>query len=283
MRFRQSLLKTWMTCPMQAKFAHIDGLPQPENFKAVFGTIIHYALEQYNTVLAGDVEAAIAIFEDLWLNPEKLGLNPTVMPRMTTYGGLRQKGPEILWDYHRRLEWENRTVLATEHSFCVPFGRHQLSGTVDLVELRRNHKGHDLVRVVDFKTSSYKPSIISLAYNIQFTVYTWASLQREFWVGTEEFPGVPDGEAIYEQLLDVPRRAIWVHLWTGTELDAGTRDAVDFNRVHRLCDEIERAVEHEVYVPDISHESCTVCPYTEPCGVDVERAKALTQEEMAWA
>lgn len=283
MLFRQSLLKTWMACPLQAKYAHIDGLPQPENFKAAFGTVIHYCLERFNTDLAGDVDAAIEIFDDIWANPEKLGLNPTVMPRMTSYSGLRQRGPEILRDYARRLVWENREVLATEHTFLVPFGRHAFTGTVDLVELRRNHKGKDLVRVVDFKTNSRKPMITELAYNIQFTVYTWASLQREFWVGNgEDYPAVPYGEEHFEAFAEVPRRGIWVHLWTGSELDAGTRDEADFRRLHRLCDEIERAIEAEVFVPDISAATCGICPYTEPCGVDLDRAKGQREEELSW-
>jgi hypothetical protein len=244
--------------------------------------VIHYCLEQYNTTLHGDVEAAVALFEDLWHNPEKLGLNPTVMPHMTSYGGLRQKGPEILRDYARRLRWENRTVLATEHTFLVPFGRHELSGTVDLVEMRRNHKGHDLVRVVDFKTNSRKPTMAELAYNIQFTVYTYASLQREFWVGNGELPGLPNGEFIYNALQNVERRSIWYHLWTGTELDAGTRAEADFRRLHRLCDEIERAIEAGVFVPDISAETCGICPFTEPCGVDIPTAEERFEDELAW-
>lgn len=283
MLFRQSLLKTWMACPLQAKFAHIDGLPQPENYKAAFGTVIHYCLEQFNTTLAGDVEAAVEMFEDLWASPDKLGLNPTVMPRMTSYGGLRQRGPEILRDYARRLDWENRRVLATEHTFKVPFGRHEFTGTVDLVELRQNHTGKDLVRVVDFKTNSRKPLITELAYNIQFTVYTWASQQREFWVGNgPDYLALPNGAELFDSLAEVPRRGIWVHLWTGSELDAGTRDEEDYRRLHRLCDEIERAIEAEVYVPDISAETCGICAYTQPCGVDLDRAAHQREEELAW-
>lgn len=282
MRFRQSFLKTWMACPLQARFNYIDGLPQPENWKAAFGTVIHFCLEHFNTDLAGDVEAAVDLFEQLWAEPELLDLHPTVMPRMTTYGGLRQKGPEILRDYARRLEWENRTVLATEHTFLVPFGRHEFTGTVDLLELRRNHKGNDLVRVCDFKTNTRKPSYTELALNIQFTVYSWASEQPEFWVGSDEFPGLPDGEALFEQLRDVPRRSIWLHLWSGAELDGGTREEADYRRLTRLCDEIEHAIEAEVYVPDISGDTCIFCPYTEPCGVDIERVRATPEEEMAW-
>lgn len=272
-----------MACPLQAKFAYVDMLPEPTNFKAAFGTIIHYCLEHLNYDL--DVDKAKATFEDLWHNPEKLGLHPTVMPKMTTYAGLRAKGLDILDTFAAKYRWENRVLVATERQFLVPFGRHELTGTVDLVEVRQNHKGKDVLRVCDWKTNTRKPSFTELALNIQFTVYTWATLQREFWVGNgEEFPGLPNGEALFEELGGLERRSIWYHLWTGTELDAGSRGEADFQRLYRVCDQIEAAINADVYVPDISGETCIFCPYVAPCtGIEIPRGAELMEQEAAWA
>lgn len=290
MRFRQSTLKLWMGCPLQVKFRALDEGPQAENFKACFGTIIHYCLEHLNHDL--DVDKAKATFEDLWHNPEKLGLNPTVMPKYTTYSGLRTKGLEILDGWAASYRWENRVLVATEHRFLVPFGRHELTGTVDLLEIRQNHKGVDLLRVCDWKTNTRKPSYTELALNIQFTAYTYATLQPEFWVGHDEvdedgtlmYPGLPDGAAWFDDLASMDRRSIWYHLWTGAELDAGSRGETDFARLYRVCEEIDRAVEADIYVPDISGETCIFCPYVKPCtGIEIPRGADLMEQKAAWA
>jgi len=282
MRFRQSFLKRFMSCPAQAKFAEIDQLPEPENFKQVFGTIVHYCLEQMNLGMPPD--AALALFDDLWLNPDKLGCNPTVMPRMTSYGGLSNKGAEILHNFAGKYRWEDRTFVASEHRFLVPFGRHELTGTIDLLELRKNHKGTELLRVCDYKTNTRKPTWAELAANIQFTVYSYATTQREFWVGNgDEFPGLPNGEEMFEALTNVARRSIWYHLWTGQELDAGTRSEAEFRRLYRLCDQIDKAIQLDVFVPDISGSTCIFCPFTEPCGLVIPTADELIEQEAAWA
>lgn len=284
MRFRQSTLKTWMACALQARFAHIDKLPQKQNAKASFGTCIHHALAMFNET--GDEEAAVEDFQHYWHNPEKLGVEPEVWPKFTTYGGLREQGIQIIRDYVEKLQWEQRTVVAVEHPFLVPFGDHELSGTVDLVEMRKNHKGQDVLRVVDYKTNTRQPTKGELAVNIQFTVYTYATLQREFWTGVEGDPDHPplfNGDFMFGAFSEVARRGIWYHLWTGKEIDAGTRADSDFMRMYRLCQEIARAVELEVYVPTISGDSCTVCDYANgPCPVQIPERAERAAEDAAW-
>lgn len=284
MRLRQSTIKRFMSCPAQVRFAEIDQLPEPENWKQFFGTAIHFCLEKLNLGQV-DTEQAKTLFLDLMQNPEKLACNPTVMPKMTTFGGLENKGLWILDNFAGKYRWEDRQLVATEHQFLVPFGRHELSGTVDLIELRDNHKGKRILRVCDYKTNTRKPSFTELAVNVQFTVYSYATQQREFWVGNgADYPGLPDGEAMFEALADVERRSIWYHLWTGAELDAGTRGEADIGRLYRVCDEIERAIELDVFVPDISGETCIFCPYVKPCcDVDIPSPDELIEQEAAWA
>jgi hypothetical protein len=282
MRFRQSTLKTWCACPLQAKFRHIDHEPHLQSAKASFGTCIHFALAHYNET--GDIETAIELFEHYWHNPEELGVEPQVWPKFITFDGLRTKGLEILRDYDDKLKWEDRRVITTEHRFLVPFGEYELEGTLDLLELRRNYRGNDIMRVVDYKTNTTKPRKAQLFVDIQFTVYSFASMQREFWVGNgDEFPPIDNGEYLFDCFKDLERRAIWYHLWTGSDMDAGTRDEPDFMRLYRVCQEIEKAVAADVYVPNISGESCTFCDYANgPCPVTIPTAEELREDEAAW-
>ncbi len=276
MIFRQSLISTWLGCPLQAKFKEIDLLPRRQSGKATFGTVMHHCLEKFNKGLP--LDETVALFYHLWENPEVLNAAPDYWPRMITYGGLREKGPEILRLYAEKVKWENRTVIAGEHSFLVPFGDDFLQGTVDHIEFRKAGNGHPTLRVVDFKTNSKQPNVMELKFNIQFTTYIYASLQPEFWLGSEAFPGVLDGEKWFEKLEKVPRRGVWYALMSNKEFDAGKRDDGDFMRLYRACQEIKRAIDKEVYVPDISADTCLWCDYTSNCGIEIPSREELLDE-----
>ena len=164
MKFSASQISSWMSCSLQAKFAYVDQRPQVQNASATFGTCVHDALEHYNE--SGDMDAAVAKFLHTWANPEVLGVAPEVWPKRVTYGGLRELGVQMITEYHESVSWSKREVIGAEHRFHVPFGEHTLSGIVDLVEFTSNK-----LKIVDYKTSAYKPNLDSLYLNIQMTVY----------------------------------------------------------------------------------------------------------------
>lgn len=281
------MLNTWERCPLQAKFLHLDRLPEPTGSKAAWGTCLHHALEQYNRT--GDVETAVKAFLESWDNPEQLGLNIEVWNKGSQFGSMRQRGVDILKEYHERLRFESRQVIAVEHKFLVPFGEHEISGIVDLLELRNNHKGKQVLRVCDYKSQSRRPTYTALNLNLQMSFYVYATYQPEFWTGVAsepDRPGIPNGEWWYEMLADTPRRAIWIHLQDSSkEFDAGDRDDADFQRVYRLCCEIAHAIEVGVFIPNISFDSCGICAFAEnQCPMPIPAPRAVQiEEEHSWA
>lgn len=166
MKFNASMLKTYMDCPLKARFQEVEKLPRLQNAKATFGSCVHMALEDFNK--HGNVDVSIKLFKELWDDPSKAGLSIDVWPKFTTYGGLRKRGIEIMQEYADRHKWETRTVVATEHRFCVPFGEHHLSGIVDLVEKKKSGKGKNVLRIVDYKTNTKQPNLAQLRLDIQF-------------------------------------------------------------------------------------------------------------------
>lgn len=267
MKFSASMISTWSKCALQAKFGYVEKLPQLQNAAASFGTCVHDALEQYNA--DGDIQAAVNRFLLTWEHPEMLDRAPDIWPKRMTYSGLRETGVKILLDYHEGVVWSNREVIGAEHKFAVPFGDHVLSGIVDLIEYIPKQPSGTL-KIVDYKTSGYRPNYNSLYLNIQFSIYMYASLQPEFWMGyddgTGKYPGMANGEELFDRFKDVKRQAIWSHLRTNKEFDCGPRDDMDFMRLYRCCEEIRRALEHEVFVPNISGDTCTLCAFTDSCG-----------------
>lgn len=267
-RFSASRLKTYSECPLKGHFKYDELIPEPQNAKATYGVIIHDALRLYNET--GDLDAAKKHFRTGWENPERLGLAPDWWPKGATYGGLRSQGVEVLERYHESLMWDTREVIACEHPFLVPFGRYELTGFVDLLELRRSGNGRRTLRVIDYKGGSFVPRQLELHLDLQFTTYMLAVDQPEFWTGdgTPKFPPLPGGLERYEELRDVPRRAIWYHLNSQKEIDAGPRKDEDFFRMYRLCEEIVRAERAKVFVPRIG-SACQLCSFTKECGIEV--------------
>lgn len=280
MRFSASRLKVWMNCPLQATFKYDQHLPELNSGKTVFGSCIHQALEHYNQ--HGDVDKAIKEFRKIWADPSLIGRTIDYWPRYTTFEGLRTRGVEVLRTYDASLKWDAREVIATEHKFLVPFGKYELTGFVDLLELRKSGKGKNTLRIIDFKSSSRKPTLAQLYTDIQFSTYLYASMQPEFWKGNGvDFPPIANGDWWYETMKDMPRRAIWWHLWDNKEMDAGARDDADFMRLYRVCEQIERATQLQVFVPKIG-EACTFCPYTEPCGITIPTQEEVREDQEAW-
>lgn len=250
---------------MQAKFRYIDKLPDVSNAYSAFGSCIHHALDHYNRT--ADVEAAVAVFVDVWDDPSKIDKAFDYWPKYTSYSGMLNRGIDMLREYHEKQKWENRIVIASEHKFNVPFGDHRISGIVDLLEMKKSGRGKNTLKIVDYKTSSKPPRITELKLNIQFTAYFYASMQPEFWLGDEGNPGHPDGQNLWDRLQDAPRAAFWYQLNSNKEINVGERDDADFRRMYRAVTEIARALELGVFVPNISGDTCLYCPYTDPCGV----------------
>lgn len=295
MRMSASRLKTWMNCPLQAKFKYVDNEPVDfDGAKAVFGKCVHAALEYYNNS-GGDVDTAIKIFLNYWHNPEKIG-SPNDRIRWPshigyTFGSLKNRGIQIVQWMHDNQRWDDREVVATEHPFVVPFGPFELTGFVDLLELRKSGNGHTILKIVDYKTAARRPNKAELSLDPQFTIYDYASRQREFWCGwplpdgtiDPRFPGLPNGEWLYELHKTTPRRSIWFHLWDPKEIDCGTHDEADYGRLFRVCEQIRRAEQLQVFVPKIG-DACLFCDFTEICPTEpvVKTIEDFQAEETAW-
>ncbi len=281
MRLSASRLKTWMDCPLQAKFKYVDKLPSRQNAAATFGNCVHAALEQF--CRDHDLDRALKMFEDYWTYPEKLGITPQTWPRGTSFGGYMERGKNSLRMYAESAKWINREFIASEHNFCVPFGEFELTGKVDLLEFSKDKNGDDTVKVTDFKSNARAPFVANLRLNVQFTVYDLASRQKEFWLGTPQFDAAGNKDAdtfpplslpntlfntpedAWERAQKCTRSPTWFGLMQAKEWDCGERNESDYMRLYRVAKEIEKALEHNVYVPNISGDTCGICPYVEPC------------------
>lgn len=274
MRFSASRIKSWSNCSLQAHYKYDLSLPQQTTSKLLFGQVMHRVVEYFN--ITGDLDGAKTMFKKDW------GLvDPDRWIKFTSYAGLRAKGLEILEATATHYRFQDRRVIGTEIGFVVPFGEHELHGYIDCLEIQKSGTGKEMLKIIDYKTNSRDPTKNDLALDLQFTCYSYAINQKEFWTGMPgepNFPGVENGEWLWNTLPGMPQRCIWFSLWNGRQLDAGPRTELDYGRLYRVCTEIDKANKAEIYVPKIG-EACTYCDFVEQCSMQIPPAVAALEDK----
>ncbi len=295
MRIRQSDLNSFARCAHQVRLnreADADGTRQQNLSATAFGTVVHHALQVLEERhWAGDDNAlpvAVATFEYYW-HPDNIGqLVPggvdVWLPRQT-FGGLMIRGRDNLRAYYDSLVHDAGHLLALEHTFEVPWPGavdewteepHTLTGTVDRLALRLDARRKPYLSVDDFK-SGQKPTY--LRHALQWTVYSWASLDPGFWQAWPQAdlaaltePLATRGFALFRDgsgLPIIPRRGRWIAVRDAFGIhDVGWRTQADFDRMAVAIDAYIAAVEAGIYPLSISGAVCTYCPhlYSGRCG-----------------
>jgi len=278
---RQSDLKLFSECALKWKYQNIDGLRRTQSGATIFGSIIHDCVLQLET--GTPVETVVLEFCAMWDNPEAYNdkfednMRIDYYLRATNWKKYREEGIRIIRTWWDIIQWESDIVLAREHTFDVPIGDgHVLHGTADKVALRYLPKANTrAVLISDYKTGRKEPTYDYLNDDIQFTAYSYASTQPEFWAG------IQNGAALFEELADAPRSTEWVHLRTPKRKDAGEREQYHYNRLIMAVNEMARSVAAGIFVPTISGESCRYCEFREQCGLPEldEDGRPLEQAE----
>jgi CRISPR/Cas system-associated exonuclease Cas4 (RecB family) len=103
------------------------------------------------------------------------------------------------------------------------------------------------------------------------SAYTYAVQQKQFWCGyepeKEKYKGFANGEELYEQYKDHEIVGVWYDLRNAKEYPVGARSQQDYDRMLFCLDQIAKAVELDVYVPDISGDTCGICSYSDICPI----------------
>lgn len=296
---RQSDLSSWSRCQLQKFYndrARNDpDAPQPQALSAtVYGTVVHYALQQMELMMhegrEDALDVALRTFEHYW-NPENItGIAERItewLPRQT-YGGLRARGRIAIRDHYLLLKNDDSNVLALEYQFAVPMelnGRlHTFTGTIDRLSIRKQAR-KPYISLDDNKTGK-QPTY--LRYHMQGTAYAWASTVPEFWTGwagsglgelehfDDETIGRLDGlfsswgyrlhSGTHGEQSLASRRFRWINLQEIKFADGGWRNERDYARLGLAVDAYVRACENEIYAVNTTGEICKYCPFRTTCG-----------------
>lgn len=251
MRLSSSGLKTWGACALQAKYHYVDKLPEQQSAASTFGTCVHDAIELF--LVCRDVDEAVERFLHVWDHPEVLDIVPDFYFRRTSFGYYRERGMEMVRAYAAEFDFNSIEILAIEHPFHLEFGEHQLSGFIDILQIKNG-----VLQIVDLK-SGQPPVKADLRLDVQFTVYCYASMQEEFW------DTIPNGPELFKRFDGEQRDMIWWDLRNKKPLNAGERHEGDFRRMYHATEQVAKALEHEVFVPTITGATCGFCSYKDVC------------------
>ena len=274
MRIRQSDLASFARCAQQKKLTDLQragALDQPAEqlSRTAFGTVIHHALhvmEKHHHYRDADpLQQALASFEYYWDQANIHVLTPpvTIWCARDTWAGMRRRGLATLELYWHQLEADRGKLLALEVPFTLPYEldgvAHELHGTMDRLSLRRTSQS--FLNIEDFKSGQ---DYIGLRWNLQFTIYAWATTQPGFWEAWED----DEGEKLYEQFRLLPRRGTWISVRDGVRRsDAGWRGPQDYARMDAVLRGYVRAVEADNYPLSMTGAVCRFCPFSDGiCG-----------------
>lgn len=267
MIIRQSMLKTWQSCPLKIHWER-KGLDRLQSGSVIFGSVIHDVMLWME--VNQDVDGAVERFKEFWARPELL--DPTFRidyyVRGTNWKKYLEKGERVIRDWWNIIQWETDLVLGREFMFNVPIGNgHTLHGTIDKLTIRWSPKDDSWVILIsDYKTSAKTPTYGYLEEDLQFSAYAYATLRPEFWATM--FPDDPErGLALYEKHKDLPRRGEWVQLVESKRMDAGLREERHFNRLIMAVNAVADSIDLGIFPPNISGESCKFCDFRKQCGL----------------
>ena len=161
---------TYKQCPQKYKFQEIDKIKTPKSKEAVFGTLIHSALQYMfsREPLFPTLDQVISHFREGWqAAQEKLTLTPE---EITTYA---RQGENIIKRFYAKNPAWNFNVVDLESRFEVvvedpkTHETHILAGIMDRID----KPTEDTYEIIDYKTSRKMQSQESADKDLQLSVY----------------------------------------------------------------------------------------------------------------
>lgn len=283
---RQSDLASYQWCAQQVHLrekAKAEGWHEPILSATAGGTVFHYAAQVLQKLhhegREDALDVALATFARYW-DPNHIGEiseGPVdVWIAQDTWGGMQARHQANLRAMYAWLKKERSVLLSLEHTFDVPIvidgEEHTLHGTVDRLALRMVN-ARPVLAIEDFKTYRRKPE--ALDWNTQMTLYSFASLDPQFWTPFFENEVVLEGFSEVLDRLDarglalwgdsdnvIPRRGRILRAWDGFNVhEAGWRTEAHYARLKAHLREYIKARRAGVYPLTVDSHHCRFCPF----------------------
>jgi len=241
-------LNTYMQCPLMWKLKYKDNLIPQKRFMVheVFNQAIHqlfyylFNQVQNNYYPSGyHVKQAWGriwcpgrsmqqILSHLYSNGNKITYNPRFKERQGLDIGLRLR---------EQYKEKPGVPILVGQTYTVPLGRHTVSGLIELVRIVDEE-----VELIDVRMSKRRAEQTQLKHDVELTA---ASFALRYLLKTKES---------YVQYLYLDTGAIY----------KSTRGTEDYKRLVKILDNFEKAIKHELIVPNLGGQ-CHTCSYRLHC------------------
>ena len=245
-----SAINQYLRCPLQYYFERVLKLPQPTvSSGLVLGSAVHAALADYHSNLQRGTPTTIdklqRVLLEYWTTREserpiqyKAGENRVVQLAV---------GIGLLETYFREPPPEG--IIGVEQRLLVPlvnssgdFLETPLAAVVDLLT-----RDDGRLKVREFKTSSRAYGGMEVETSLQATSYVNA-----VWQTCGEWADVEYNVLIKTKTPKLQRLTT-------------TRSESDLGRLGDIVENVERAVDEQIFFPIESPLNCSTCPFRQPC------------------
>ncbi len=173
MNISYSALNTFQNCPLKYKFQNIERIKTSPSKEAVFGTILHSALNFLHQPrpLPPTLEELLEFYNNSW--------NSEVYEDKQEEIAVMQQGIRILEDYYRTNNPKNFKIIDLETFFSVPIGKILskennpaeeeiiLSGKIDRIDQLQDGS----LEIIDYKTAKNLPPQETVNNDLQLAIY----------------------------------------------------------------------------------------------------------------
>lgn len=245
-----SQLTQYMRCPLQYYFERIVGLPRASTPSSLaLGSAVHEALAMYHRqVQQRTVPTALAVQEAFLIAWEEQERNrPIQFKEKETRDAMLEQGVALLHTY--LAEPPPQEIVAVEQTLVVPLitstGEILHRPLVAIVDLL--HRQEAKLTVREFKTSSRKYGDMEADTTLQATCYAHAVNER------------------YDEQPDIEYTVLVKTKQAQVQRINTVRNEQDCGRLGDIVQQVERAIEAEVFFPNESPLNCSGCPYRTEC------------------
>ncbi|MHB8651803.1 MAG: RecB family exonuclease [Minisyncoccota bacterium] len=183
MKTSYSALETYKICPQKYKFQIIDRIKTPKRMEAVFGTLIHSALNYMfeRNPLYPTLDEVINYYTNqfketaervVWTSPDRKEAEEKMY---------FEEGIKLLKNFYKKNQPWTFNVLELEGRFSLELtddlsGKvHTLSGIIDRID---KDAESEIYEIIDYKTGKKMPAQKDLENNLQLGLYHLAIINR---------------------------------------------------------------------------------------------------------
>ena len=256
-RFSYSKLETYLSCPLQFKYAYVDKLvvEEPVNFSATLGIAVHRALELFFQNIQ-TLDELLSIWRKLCKN--EYFTDPKLLWTSVTHKKLfYNQGKQLLTDFFNTGQHlytkPTYSVVGLEKSFQITFDRWQLTGFIDKIE---SHS--DKVFICDYKTGKHMLTQQQADEHLQLTFYSLA----------------------YRKLYKQQEQGLYLYYLKHNTILKTKRQVEHFEKLHSILNDITQKILNEQFEPKPSYFNCKYCKYNSNCQNSIYRLQTLDWESI---